>query len=510
MPAGKGLSDLGFWSITLGAWCYTFATTIGTALLPQMQGDLSVGLDQVTWVVTAAVVAGAIGIPPTPWLAARFGTKNLLVGSMIAFTLSSALIGAAGSLEEVILWRICQAFFGAPIFVLSQSLCIGLVSYERRGTAMAIWSVALTTGWVFGPTAGAYLADWYSWRVSFFIIAPISIVATLACAVFLERVDEDRKLEFDWTGFVALSVVLLATQMVFNRGQRLDWLESPEILGWLALAALSLSIYLGHTLSSRLRFIRWEVLRDWNLSYGLVLCSLMSGMSLAPLVLIPPMLTSLKGLEVVTIGLVFVFRGSVQIVVMMLLGPLLARYDPRWLCVFGYLVFAYGCHLVSGYNQDIGLWDIYLPHVFFGIGSSFMWMSIFYMMYSTVKAEYYDDAATLVSLSFNVVSSAGVALLVALLTRSLQVNTAELGAHFVHGDERLLFSEYAAYALDRISGLAAARAEVAEQALAIAYGNVFRLMMWLALAAVPFLVLVPYRRPVAAASARGSGVEAAG
>lgn len=499
MPAGKGLADLGFWSITLGAWCYTFATTIGTALLPQMQGDLSVGLDQVTWVVTAAVVAGAIGIPPTPWLAARFGTKNLLVGSMIAFTISSALIGAAGSLEEVILWRICQAIFGAPIFVLSQSLCIGLVSYERRGTAMAIWSVALTTGWVFGPTAGAYLADWYSWRVSFFIIAPISVVATIACAVFLDRVDEDRRLEFDWTGFVALSVVLLATQMVLNRGQRLDWLDSMEIIGWLALAALALSVYLGHTLSSRLRFIRWGVLRDWNLSYGLALCCLMSGMSLVPLVLIPPMLTTLKGLEVTTIGLVFVFRGSVQIVVMMLLGPLLARYDPRWLCAFGYLVFAYGCHLLSGYNQDVGLWDIYFPHVFFGIGSSFMWMSIFYMMYATVKAEYYDDAATLVSLSFNVVSSAGVALLVALLTRGLQINTEQLGAHFVVGDERLLFAEHAAYALDRVSGLATAGAEVAEQAVAIAYANVFRLMMWLSLGALPVLLLLPFRRPETAA-----------
>ena len=499
MPAGKGLADLGFWSITLGAWCYTFATTIGTALLPQMQGDLSVGLDQVTWVVTAAVVAGAIGIPPTPWLAARFGTKNLLVGSMIAFTVSSALIGAAGSLEEVILWRVCQAIFGAPIFVLSQSLCIGLVSYERRGTAMAIWSVALTTGWVFGPTAGAYLADWYSWRVSFFIIAPISVVATIACAVFLDRVDEDRKLEFDWTGFVALSVVLLAVQMVLNRGQRLDWLDSAEIIGWLALAALALSVYLGHTLSSRLRFIRWEVLRDWNLSYGLVLCALMSGMSLVPLVLIPPMLTSLKGLEVTTIGLVFVFRGLVQIVVMMLLGPLLARYDPRWLCAFGFLVFAYGCHLLSGYNQDVGLWDIYFPHVFFGIGSSFMWMSIFYMMYATVKAEYYDDAATLVSLSFNVVSSAGVALLVALLTRGLQINTEQIGAHFVVGDERLLFAEHAAYALDRVSGLATAWAEVAEQAVAIAYANVFRLMMWLSLGALPMLLLLPFRRPEAAA-----------
>ena len=499
MPAGKGLADLGFWSVTLGAWCYAMATTIGTALLPQMQGDLSVGLDQVSWVVTASVVAGAIGIPPTPWLAARFGTKNLLVGSLLAFTLSSAMIGASASLGEVVLWRICQAFFGAPIFVLSQSLTIGLVPYERRGTAMTIWSVALTTGWVFGPTAGAYLADWYSWRASFFVITPVSIVATLACVFLLEGEGERRRLEFDWTGFLTLSVVLLAIQMMLNRGPGLDWFDSGEILAWLAITLLALSVYLGHTLSSSLRFIRWEVLRDWNLSYGLVLCCLMALLSLAPLVLIPPMLTSLKGLEVITIGLVFVFRGSVQIVVMMLLGPLLTRHDPRGLCAIGFLLFAFGCHLISGYTPDIGLWDIYLPHFFFGLGISFIWMPVFHMLYATLKSDYYNDAATLVSLNFNVVSSAGVAMMVALLGRSLQINTEELGAHFRADEELLRFAEFAAFALERGTGLAAARAEVAGQATAIAYGNVFRVMTWVSLAALPLLALLPYRRPPAAA-----------
>ena len=486
---------LGFWSITFGAWCYALATTIGTALLPQMQGSLSATLDQITWVITASVVAGAIGIPPTPWLAARFGTKNLMVASLLAFSISSGMIGVSSTLGEVVFWRICQAFFGAPIFVLSQSLTISLFSYERRGTAMAIWSVALTTGWVFGPAIGAYIADWYNWRISFFIIAPISVVATIACAAFLERFEEDKALDFDWTGFVSLSLVLLATQMVFNRGQRLDWLESQEIVGWLALAALSLLVYLGHTLTSPLRFIRWEVLRDWNLCFGLLLSCILAVLSLAPLVLIPPMLADLKGLDVITIGLVFALRGSVQIVAMMMLGPFIGRTDPRWLCGLGFLTFAIGCRIISGYNQDIGLWDIFLPQPFFALGICFMWLPIFHMFYATVEAHYRNDVATLVSLSFNVVSSAGVALLVALLNRNLQTNTEELGAHITVTNERLLFPEYALFDLHDSAGLASIQAEIAQQALVIGYTNLFWLMMWLSLAALPILALLPYKRP---------------
>ena len=491
----KGLADPGFWSVTLGAWCYGLSLTIATALLPQMQGDLSVGLDQVTWVVTSAVVASAIGIPPTPWLAARFGSKNLLVASLLLFTFSSAMIGGSGTLGEVVFWRICQAFFGAPIFVLSQSVTIDLFPDERRGRAMAVWSVALTTGWTFGPTIGAYLADWYDWRASFFVITPLSILATISCAVCLDRVEEDKGLDFDWIGFTTLSLVLLATQMALNRGQRLDWLESGEIAGWLALAAFALSIYVGHAFTSWRRFIRWEVMRDWNLCFGLLLTCLLAVLSLAPMVLIPPMLESLKGLEVITIGLVFVFRGTVQIVAMLLIGPVVGRGDPRWLCALGFLSFAIGCRIVAGYSPDIGLRDIYLPQVYFGVGIALMWMPVFHMLYATVGAELRNDAATLVSLTYNVVSSAGVALIVALFSRSLQINTAELGAHVYHANERLLFPEYALFDLGKRTGLASVQAEIGQQALAIGYANMFWLMMWVSLAALPLLVLLPYRRP---------------
>ena len=502
MPGEKGLADLGFWSITLGAWCYTFATTIGTALLPQMQGDLSVGLDQVTWVVTAAVVAGAIGIPPTPWLAARFGTKNLLVGSMIAFTISSALIGAAGSLEEVILWRICQAFFGAPIFVLSQSLCIGLVSYERRGTAMAIWSVALTTGWVFGPTAGAFLADWYNWRVSFFIIAPISIVATLACAVFLDRVEENRKLEFDWTGFVALSVVLLATQMVFNRGQRLDWLESQEILGWLALAALALSIYLGHTLSSRLRFIRWEVLRDWNLSYGLVLCSLMSGMSLAPLVLIPPMAHQSQGARGdhhrarVRVPRLGADRGDD--------APRPAARTPRSPLALRLRIPGVRLRLPPGLRLQPGHRAVgHLPAPCLLRHRELLHVDV-HLLHDVLHREggvlrrcRDPGEPELQCGEQRRGSTAG-------RTAHPQPSDQHRRArHPLRGRRRAPpLCRKCRFALESTLGLVAAEARVAEQAIVIAYGNVFRLMMWLSLAAVPFLVLVPYRRPKPVATVR--------
>ena len=246
------------------------------------------------------------------------------------------------------------------------------------------------------------------------------------------------------------------------------------------------------------------MLGDWNFSYAMVLSVLLSVLSLAPLVLIPPLLTDLKGLEVITIGLVFVFRGCVQIVAMLLVGRLVGRGDPRWICGLGFLSYAIGCRIVSGYNLDIGLWDIYLPHLFFGIASGCTWLPVFYMIYATIEPDYRNDAATLVSLNFNVIGSAALAVLVALFSRNLQTNTAELGAHIDVTNERLLFPEFIRFDVEEVTGLASIQAEIAQQALVIAYSNMFWVMMWVALVALPLLALVPYRAPkTATASTRG-------
>ena len=115
--------------------------------------------DQISWVVTAAVVAAAIGTPPTPWVAARFGAKQVLLASLAAFTIASFMIGLSGTLTEVVIWRILQALTGAPIIVLSQVFTLATYPEEKRGPALAIWSIGLTFGWVFAPAFGAYVSD---------------------------------------------------------------------------------------------------------------------------------------------------------------------------------------------------------------------------------------------------------------------------------------------------------------------------------------------------------------
>ena len=485
---------ISFWASVFAAWGYSVSVTIANAMLPQIQGDLSASLDQVSWIITASIVAAAIGIPPTPWLAARYGLKNVLLCALVVFAIASSMLPFSRSLGDVVFWRIVQSLFGVPIMVLSQTLTVGLFKGKQRGVAMAVWSVALTTGWVFGPAIGAAIADLYSWRVAFFMVGPVALLSIPVCWYFLKPDTADSKLTFDWFGFAALSIGLVTLQIIFNRGQREDWFESREIVTLSVISVISLVVYVLHSINSDKRFIRWEIFRDRNLTVACFLTSLFGFVSLAPLVLVPPMLAQIKGLDVVTIGLVVTPRGILQIILMLTLGPFIARLDGRILMAIGFVSYTIGSWMMANYTQEIGMWNILIPSLLQGVTSALVWLPLFHTLYATLHDDYHNEASMSNMLVYNLVSSAGVALLVVILSRSIQINTEELGAHITSTRELLRYPQFSGFDFKNAADAAAIHAAIGQQALMIGYVNVFWLLGWISLGAVPLLLLVPSKK----------------
>ena len=478
-----------FSSVVWAGAVYGSATTVANVVLPHMQGDLSASLDQVSWIVTASVVAAAIGTPPTPWVAARFGAKQLLIASLICFTVASAMIGFSDTLAEVVVWRIIQAVTGAPVLVLSQTITLATYPEEKRGPVLAIWSIGLTCGWVFAPAIGAYVADQQSWRLIFWVMAPVGISAIVLCATFVPKTFKDAKLQFDWTGFIALSIALAGLQIILNRGQRLDWLDSPQILLWLGISCIALYFFVVHSMTTKNPFFRWEVFKDRNLTVGVVLTFSFAFISLTPLVLLPAMLEQLRGLDTVTVGFMLVPEGVVELIGLLIVAQLIGRVDSRLLIACGFLLYAWGAWLMTTFNFDIGFWDVIIPLAMQGGAMSIIWLPVFHMLYSTLDAKLHTEAAAMVGLAYSISSSAGIAISVTLLSRSTQTSTEELAGHVTPTNEILRFPEHRDWGLDTLESLAAIQAEVAAQAQMIGYVNVFWLLTIVCLVAAPVAII---------------------
>jgi len=118
------------WAITISVMLATIMnsldTTIANVALPHIQGSVSASQDQVTWVLTSYIVAATIMTPMTGWLSGRIGRKQVFLVSILGFTIASMLCGMAGSLFQIVLFRLLQGLFGAALIPLSQAVLLDI------------------------------------------------------------------------------------------------------------------------------------------------------------------------------------------------------------------------------------------------------------------------------------------------------------------------------------------------------------------------------------------------
>src|SRR5579864_9334581 len=174
-------------SIMLATIMQALDTTIANVALPYMQGSLSAAQDQVAWVLTSYIVAAAITMPLTGWLAGRFGIKYIFLISVVGFTVASALCGSAISLGQLVIYRLLQGICGAGLVPLSQSVLLQINPPERHGQAIAVWGIGVMLGPIFGPMLGGWLTENYSWRWIFYINLPVGLVAFLGIMIFIRE-----------------------------------------------------------------------------------------------------------------------------------------------------------------------------------------------------------------------------------------------------------------------------------------------------------------------------------
>src|SRR3954469_17980841 len=129
-------------------------STIANVALPYMQGSMSASQNEINWVLTSYIVAAAIMTAPTGFLAARFGRTRLFVTAVSGFTFASVLCGMAQTLGEVVVFRALQGMFGAALVPLSQSVMYDIYPVEKRGAAMALWTMGVMVGPISGPVLG--------------------------------------------------------------------------------------------------------------------------------------------------------------------------------------------------------------------------------------------------------------------------------------------------------------------------------------------------------------------
>ncbi|MBU6442743.1 MAG: DHA2 family efflux MFS transporter permease subunit [Alphaproteobacteria bacterium] len=480
----------------MGSFMQVLDSTIANVALPYMQGSLQASRDQITWVLTSYVVAAAIMTAPVGWIASRFGRKNSFVVCMAGFTVTSMMCGAAQTLDQMILFRVLQGVFGAALSPLSQAIILDRYPPEKRGAIMSIWGMVVMVGPILGPTLGGYLTDNYTWRWVFYVNAPVGILATAGLVIFLANDKYGEAQSFDWTGFGFFTVAIGALQFLLDRGTTKDWFSSNEIITEAVLAGTGCYLFIVHFLTARRTFIPHGLLTDRNYMSALALTFFISLLMLATTALLPPFLQDLGGYSVLETGLMLAPRGLGTMITMFVIGRLVMRIDVRLPMAVGSAILTWSMWEMSRWTPDIAPMSLAVTTFFQGIGMGLVFIPSNIMAFATLPGHFRTDGAAMLNLVRNLGSAIGVSVTTTALANSLQTAHASLAVHvspfnraLSYGAPGLMWNPHLPFGVAMINGV------IEQNALVIAYSDVFYFMLLLSLPAFLVLALIPKPEP---------------
>jgi MFS transporter, DHA2 family, multidrug resistance protein len=465
-------------------------STIANVALPHMQGSLSASQDQIAWVLTSYIAAAAIMTPPTGYLAARFGTKRVFLIAVAGFTVASMLCGIAQSLPEIVVFRLLQGVFGAPLVPLSQAVLLDIYPSERQGFAMALFGMGVMAGPILGPVIGGWLTEDYSWRFVFYINLPVGILAFLGMMLFLPSGRQSAGQKLDWLGFGTLSVAIGAFQLLLDRGEQLDWFSSSEIWIEAVIAAGSFYVFLVHTFTSEKPFVNPRLFLDRSFVAGTLIIFTVGLTYYASLALQPPYLQTLMNYPVVTAGLVLGPRGIGTMFAMLFVGQLTGRVDTRLLLGIGLGLTAWAFNAMTGWTPEISETTIVVVGFIQGVGLGFLFVPLSAVTFATLSPEQRTEASGIYNLSRNIGSSVGISVVNSLLTTNTQVNHADIAAQ-VTSVNRAFEGPTITQFLSPVTaaGRAALDQLVTQQATIISYIDDYKLLLISTLAVAPLVFL---------------------
>jgi MFS transporter, DHA2 family, multidrug resistance protein len=423
------------WIVSLSVVFATFMevldTTVVNVSLPHIAGSMSATVEEGTWTLTSYLVANAIILPMTGWLARQFGRKRLLLMAIIGFTCSSFLCGLAPSMAALIIFRVIQGACGGTMQPLSQAIMLESFPPEDRGKAMAFWALCIVTAPILGPVIGGWLTDMYSWRWIFYINIPVGIISLTMAKLFVYDPPylKRKSQSVDYWGIGMLAVGMGALQIMLDKGQQEDWFSSNMIVILAIMAAAFLLAFVLREFFVRHPILDLHVFKDRTYTVGVAMMTTLGFVLYGSLVLLPIILQTLLGYPSLQAGITMAPRGIGSMLFMPVIGLVLGRVGARKILATGVLVCAGTLFWFGFLNMNAGYWDFFWPQFIQGISMSMLFVPLTTITMDSIPREEMGNATSIFNLMRNIGGSIGIATAATLIERYRQIHTNILGAH---------------------------------------------------------------------------------
>ena len=482
--------------VMLGTTIYAASILISSALLPKIQGALSATQDEVSWTMTFNIVATAVVTPMTGWLSERFGRRATMVWCASIFAVATLFCGLSTSLEQLIFWRVVQGAAGAPLVPLGQAILLDTYPQRQHTMVMGIFGMANMIGPSLGPTLGGEISEAFGWRWGFWMIVPVAIATAIGCRFVIPLRAKREVARLDWSGFLTLSIAIACTQLMFSRGQRLDWFESTEIVLAAFVAGMAFYMFVAHSLTAKHPFVRLGLLKDRNYSLGLLLVLLFGMLNFAPVVLLPPLLQNFSGYPDSAIGLFIGWRG-VGTALGFFIAMFTGRFDPRLMMMVGFSLQGYAGYELMQFDLNVSQTQLAINSMFQGMGIGVTWVPLTIVTFYTLPVTSRAEAMSIFHLVRNFGSSLFISISVAEIVRATGTNYARM-SEMISPFNKVWNMPWSTggWTIESTEGVARVAKEMVRQSTMIGYVNAFLMYAVIAAAAIPLCLLATLKKKV--------------
>lgn len=398
--------------LSLATFMLVLDSTIANVAIPTIAGDLGASSSQGTWVITSFGVANAISIPITGWLAKRFGEVRLFLIATLLFVLASWLCGIANSLEMLIVFRVLQGAVAGPIIPLSQSLLLNNYPPEKRGMALAFWSMTIVVAPICGPILGGWISDNIHWGWIFFINVPIGLAVVLISWKILEgRESRISHQPVNTIGLILLALGVGALQLMLDQGRELDWFNSTEIVVLTIIAAIGLIALIIWELTDDNPVVDVSLFKSRNFTVGCVSTSLAFLVYSGTVVLIPLLLQQVYNYTATWAGLAAAPVGLLPILLAPIIGKFGNKIDMRILITVSFMVYSLTFYWRAvTFEPEMTFMDVALPQFVQGLAVACFFMPLTTITLSGLPPEKMASASSLFNFLRTLAGSIGTSL----------------------------------------------------------------------------------------------------
>jgi DHA2 family multidrug resistance protein len=416
--------------LSLGTFMQVLDSSIANVSLPAISGDLAVSPNQGTWVITSFAVSNAIALPLTGWLSRRFGDVRLFVISTLLFTIASWLCGLAPSLPLLIAARVLQGAVAGPMIPLSQSLLLSNYPPEKKGLALALWSMTVIVAPILGPILGGWITDNINWPWIFYINLPVGMVsAFLTWTIIGNRSSTTQIVPIDKVGLFLLVVGVGALQILLDKGNELDWFESSTILALGVVSVVALSVLVIWELTDRHPVVDLHFLGQRNFLVGTIILSFGYLVFFGNVVILPLWLQTNMGYTATWAGMAAAPIGILPVFLSAVVGKNMHKIDLRFWATFSFGVFAAVSFWNSNFNTDVTLQQIVIPRLLMGFGVATFFVPLTALTLSGIPHDKLPGATGLSNFSRILAGSFGTSLSITLWDRRAEFHHSILTSH---------------------------------------------------------------------------------